>query len=119
MRTPAGTECPYYYEDFFRGRSVQECRLIARDAQRDPGPEQWRPSLCGRCEVPAILRANACSHMVLGARVARRWLGLTRRVVVYAVCTEHQVEVKNPYAGCGDCRPRTPTILNADVVEEE
>ena len=25
MRTPANTECPYYYEDFYRGRSAQEC----------------------------------------------------------------------------------------------
>ena len=30
MRTPAGTECPYYYADYYRGRSKQECRLIDR-----------------------------------------------------------------------------------------
>ena len=119
MHTPAGTECPYYYEDFFRGRSTQECRLIARDAQRNPDPERWRAGLCSHCQVPAILRANTCPYMVLGARVARRWLGLACRVEVYAVCAEHQVEVENPYAGCGHCRPRTPTILDAEVVEGE
>jgi hypothetical protein len=56
--------------------------------------------------------------MVLGARVVRRWLGLARRVEVYAVCTEHQVEVKNPYAGCGHCHPQTATILDAEVAKE-
>jgi hypothetical protein len=119
MRTPYGNECPYYYADFFRGRSSQECRLIARERSH-PGPESepWQPSLCKRCEVPAILRANACPHMVLGARVVRRWLGLARRVKVYAVCAEHQVEVENPYVGCGHCHPQAATILDAEVAKE-
>jgi hypothetical protein len=114
MRTPAGTECPYYYADFFRGRSTQECRLIAHNAQSEP----WRPNLCWRCAVPAILRANACPNLVLGARVVRRWLGLVRRVEVYAVCAEHHVEVQNPYVGCGHCHAPAATILDAEVKEE-
>ena len=28
MRTPAGKECRFYYQDYNRGRNVQECRLI-------------------------------------------------------------------------------------------
>lgn len=114
MRTPAGTECPHYYEDFTRGRSVQECRLIGRGARS----ERWEPRLCARCPVPAIRRANSCPHMVLKARVVRRWLGLSRRVEVDAVCVEHHVEVDNPYVGCGHCRPQAPSILDAVVAEE-
>ena len=54
MRTPAGVECGNYYEDFYRGRSVQECRLI----ERNPSSKQWEPKLCARCPVPGIVRAN-------------------------------------------------------------
>lgn len=115
MLTPAGAECPYYYEDFARGRSTQECRLIARNPHSDP----WQPKLCSACEVPAILRANGCTHMVLQGRVVRRWLGLVQRVEVYAVCSRNQIEVKDPYVGCGYCHSSAPSILNARVVEEE
>jgi len=114
MRTPAGTECRFYYADFHRGRSTQECRLIARNLRSEP----WQPHLCARCSVPDILRANACPNMVLEAQVARRWLGLVRRVEVYAVCTKYQVEVADPYVGCGHCHPQAATILGASEVKE-
>jgi hypothetical protein len=55
--------------------------------------------------------------MVLEARVARRWLGLGRSVKVYAVCSKYQVEVEDPYVGCGHCHPHAATILEADVKE--
>jgi hypothetical protein len=55
--------------------------------------------------------------MVLEARVVKRWLGFVRRVEVYAVCTEYQVEVENPYVGCGHCHPRAATILEAEVAD--
>ena len=55
MRTPAGTECPHYYEDFHRGRSTQECRLIDRNPQSLP----WTEAVCEKCSVPAIVRAIA------------------------------------------------------------
>jgi hypothetical protein len=115
MRTPSGADCPYYHQDFHRGRSTQECRLIARNPRSEP----WQPRLCRRCEAPAIRRANACPHMVLEARVERRWLGLVRRVEIYAVCAEHHVEVKNPYVGCGHCHPQAETILEAKGAGEE
>lgn len=108
MRTPAGSECPHYYEDFYRGRSTQECRLIGRDSHL-----AWEPKLCARCPVPSILRANGCPNMVLEARVVRRWLGLVRRVEVYAVCTEHHVEVTDPCVGCGHCHPQAAMIFEA------
>lgn len=109
MRTPAGQECRFYYEDFYRGSSTQECRLIAAN----PRSERWEPGLCARCPVPGILRANACPNMVLEGRVARRWFGLVRRVEVYAVCTERAVEVHDPYVGCGHCHPDTLTLVVA------
>ncbi len=111
MRTPAGDECRYYYEDYYRGRSTQECRLIASNPRSRP----WEPRLCARCPVPSILRANACPNMVLEGRVIRRWLGLVYRVEVYAVCTEYQVEVDDPYVGCGHCHSEGATILTAEM----
>jgi hypothetical protein len=114
VRTPAGIECPYYYEDYHRGRSTQECRLI----RLNPHSEAWEPKLCARCPVPGIKRANACPHMVLEARVVRRWFGLVHRVEVYAVCTEYEVEVKDPYVGCGHCHPEAPRLFEAIEARE-
>jgi hypothetical protein len=99
MITPAGEECRFYYEDFYRGRSTQECRLIARN----PDSEPWQPSLCSSCPVPGILRANASPHLALEGRVVKRFF-FQRRVEVYAVCTKHLVEVEDPHVGCPECR---------------
>jgi hypothetical protein len=98
MRTPAGTECRYYSEDFNRGRATQECRLI----QANPDSAPWRPGLCKTCPVPDILRANACPHMQLEAWVGRRWLVL-RQVRVRAFCTRTNQVVADPMVGCGHC----------------
>jgi hypothetical protein len=98
MRTPAGVECRFYYEDFNRGREIQECRLIADNPRSGP----WRPSLCKTCPVPAILRANACPNMVLEAWVGRRWL-ILGQVKVRAFCTLTQQPVAEPMVGCGHC----------------
>jgi hypothetical protein len=97
MRTPAGTECKYYYEDFHR-RNYQECRLIARN----PDSLSWTPDLCSQCAVPRILQANLCPHMLLKATVVRRLL-VQRRVVVEAFCEAKQVNVTEPMVGCGHC----------------
>ncbi|NLE99612.1 MAG: hypothetical protein GX601_01400 [Anaerolineales bacterium] len=86
---------------------------------RNPRSEKWASGLCARCPVPGILRANACPNMVLEARVVRRWLGLTRRVQVYAVCTERQVEVADPHVGCGHCHPQASVVLEAHAREEQ
>jgi hypothetical protein len=98
MRTPAGMECKYYYEDFNRGRDTQECRLI----DLDPRSELWRPNLCNTCPVPAILRGNACPNMVLEGWVGRRWL-VIRQVRVDARCTLTERPVTDPMVGCGHC----------------
>lgn len=104
MITPAGVECRYYYEDYFRGRERQECRLIAQN----PRSESWQPKLCNKCLVPGILRANACPNLVLEGRVEKGLLRLMRRVVVSAVCSKHLVEVKEPHVGCGHCHEERP-----------
>lgn len=103
MRTPAGVDCEFYYQDYHRGRGYQECRLIARDRTSEP----WRPGLCRTCPIPRILRANRCPNMALEARVKRR-LGLLRRVEVLAVCTLQQCQVKEPMVGCGECHRHRP-----------
>jgi hypothetical protein len=99
MITPAGTECRYYYQDYFRGRQRQECRLIGQNPQSEP----WRPELCKTCPVPGILRDNACPNLVLEARVTKGFLGLSRHVEVSAVCSKYLVDVREPHVGCGHC----------------
>ena len=99
MRTPAGTLCPFYYEDFHRGRSKQECRLI----DRTPSGGVYSPDLCAHCRVPRILMANACPNMVLEAKVTSRFFGLRKRVEISASCTRSLQIVKEPEIGCGQC----------------
>lgn len=98
MRTPAGVECKYYYEDFNRGRQIRECRLI----DLNPRSEPWQPSLCRACPVPAILRSNACPNMVLEGWVGRRWL-VVKQVKLSAYCRLHDLPVADPMVGCGHC----------------
>jgi hypothetical protein len=98
LRTPAGTECRYYYEDFHRGRQQRECRLIL--ANRDS--LDWQPDICAACAVPAILRANGSPHLRLHLGV-RKQLRLFTRLDVRASCAVHGREIDNPYLGCPDC----------------
>ncbi|MBN1564896.1 MAG: hypothetical protein JXA10_13700 [Anaerolineae bacterium] len=96
MRTPAGQECPHYYEDFNRGRSVQECRLV----NANPDSLSWRPQDCAQCPVPEILLANASRNMQLKLTIKLVWLGLKRKMDVTAWCLLHEIPIKNPYVGC-------------------
>ncbi len=107
MRTPAGSECPYYFEDFHRGRQVQTCRLIEDNASGG----RWAPELCARCPIPRITLANACPHMILEARVVSRLLGLRRGVEVSAYCTKSLQTVEEPEIGCGQCHEGFPAPL--------
>lgn len=101
MKTPAGFECRYFYGNYYRGRSQEECRLIGNAAP----PKNWTPDLCRTCPVPAIQRANACPNLVLTGEVERSWLGLKRRVKVNAHCTKSDQHVAEPEVGCGLCHP--------------
>ena len=87
MRTPAGTECKFFYANYFRGRNQQECRLIAAN----PASDRWSPGLCKGCPVPEILRTNACRHLILEAKVVKTWGGLNRKV---AVAPEHRRRIR-------------------------
>mgnify|MGYP005860990495 CR=1 FL=1 len=116
MITPAGKECRFYYEDFFRGSEVRECRLIARN----PHSEPWEPKLCARCPVPDILLANSSPHLALEAKVTRR-MRFWKQVEVQAYCTRHLQEIEDPYAGCPQCRIEAgrPSILDLPVSDDE
>ena len=98
MRTPYGVECRFYYEDYMRGRAMQECRLIAGNSQSGV----WKPRLCKSCPVPAILRANACPNMLLEGHIVRRWL-VIEQVQVGAYCRLAGAKVDDPMVGCGRC----------------
>jgi len=113
MITPDGTECRYYYADYYRGRKRQECRLVTQNPQSEP----WEPKLCSNCPVPDILRANACPHMVLEAGVKKGFLGLRRRVEVGAVCAKYLVAVPEPRVGCGHCHEERPGAAIFDLPE--
>ena len=111
MITPAGQECRYYYADYFRGREREECRLLGQN----PASEPWRPELCKSCPMPGILRANACTHLVLEGQVKKGFLGLSRKVEVSAVCSKHLVAVPEPKVGCGHCHEERPGAAIFDL----
>ncbi len=108
MKTPFGKECPYYYADYFRGKSTQECRLI----QANPSSDPWKPALCQSCPVPDILQANGSANLVLRARVSRSMLGLLQKVEITAHCREHHVEIANPKKGCDLCRAQAARLIS-------
>jgi hypothetical protein len=111
MKTPAGKECRYYYQDFHRGRHKQECRLL----KNAPGPG-WKPTDCQNCPVPEILWANASDNLELSAHINGGLLGLGRKVEVRAWCRKHDIEIIDPYVGCDRCAGERPSI--ADLIED-
>lgn len=113
MRTPAGTECIYYYEDFARGAKRQECRIAKR-----PGSIRWTPSDCARCTVPGILAANASPYLELRIRIERGALGIGRRVRVEAWCGEHGPIQCDPHTGCPQCNLDADRLLREAFKEE-
>ncbi|MBN1287306.1 MAG: hypothetical protein JXB47_18040 [Anaerolineae bacterium] len=115
MITPAGKECPHYYQDFHRGRSTQECRLIAANPESKP----WRSKDCANCPVPDILRANASPDLMLKAHIDNGFLGLGLigvRVAVEAYCDKHSRPIKDPYVGCDLCNAERPGL--AEILEQ-
>ena len=103
MRTPVGLECKYFFGDYFRGRSIEECRLLHASGQA------WKSDLCKSCPVPGIVRANACDFLQLTAKVTRPFsAAFMQRVEISAFCDKSQKAVKEPQIGCGDCHPLPP-----------
>lgn len=99
MRTPAGKECKYFYGDYYRGRNVEECRLL-----KDAGLE-WSPYMCEECPVPDILLANSCEFQKLTPRLKRPLLVLRPQVQISAYCSKTERSVEEPRIGCGECHP--------------
>ena len=103
MRTPAGFECKYFYGDYFRGRSVEECRLLQASGQK------WKSNFCKTCPAPAVGRANACEFLQLSARITRPFAAaFMERVEITAYCEKSNKTVNEPQVGCGDCHPIPP-----------
>jgi hypothetical protein len=114
MRTPAGKECSFYYEDFNRGRDIQECRLIERNRESPP----WSPRLCQNCPVPDVLLANACPNLVLDGEVVKRFFGLSQQVKVSGWCSEYFLDVEKPAIGCGHCHEHVGGSSIFDLLNE-
>lgn len=98
MKTPAGHECPHFYGDYFRGKNIEECRLLKAQGQA------WTRDLCKTCPVPEIARANSCQHLKLNAIVTRPFFALfQKRVQVNPFCEKTKRDVVEPQIGCGEC----------------
>jgi len=106
MRTPAGTECKFYHEDFYRGRNLQECRLVKANSES----MRWKPVDCAHCPVPDILAANASPNLELKLTIQPRLLGLGRTMVVEAYCFRHHIPIEDPYIGCPKCIEDRPGL---------
>ena len=102
MKTPAGTECKFFYGDYYRGRDHEECRLLG---------SSWRRDLCRTCPVPGIERANACEFMRLHGTVVRPLSAVfQRRVQVTTFCEKTERSGFDPHIGCGICHPVPPVF---------
>ncbi len=104
MITPAGKECRFYYQDFHRGHSAQECRLIDQNQKSEP----WKPDDCQTCPVPGILLANSSPDLVLEASIKKGFMGLNRKMTVKATCSRHLIDVPEPHIGCSKCAKEKP-----------
>ena len=115
MRTPGGKECRHYYEDFNRGRNLQECRLI----KENPDSLPWRPIDCSKCPVPDILNANASPSLTLQLTVKTRLLGFGRNQEVKAFCYGEEVPLAKAYTGCDDPSKRPSLDLFRKALEQD
>lgn len=106
MQTPAGKECRHYYEDYYRGRDVQECRLVKGNQES----LRWHPSDCAKCPVPDILNANASPDMELTLTIKKRLWGFGRHLNVRAHCIRHHTPIEDPYTGCPECNQARPGL---------
>lgn len=96
MNSKPRPNCRFYYEDYYRGREVQECRL-----PRSRNSLRWQRSVCDTCPVPAILRETDCAHLALEGTIRKRF-PFGERMEVFAVCTRHMVHLQDP-RHCPQC----------------
>jgi hypothetical protein len=110
MKTPAGTECEFFYGNYHRGQSSEECRLLGRK-QKD---QQWSRDLCFTCPIPRIQLANSCKNMIYHAVVRKKMFGFKRQVQISAYCSKNHIDVKTPEIGCGECHPIKDIFIQVD-----
>lgn len=110
MRTPAGKECPYFFGDYYRGRTREECRLLSTATPSLP----WKANLCKTCPVPEIALANACPDMVLQPGLERPLPLMPRQVKVHTYCNRSGKRGFDEHTGCGECH-----ILPAAFSEDQ
>jgi len=108
MKTPFGVECKYFYGDYFRGKNIEECRLL----NLSTGQGGWTSKLCKTCHAPQIQRSNGCEFMQLRGKVSGGFFGLSPRIEINAYCEKNQIAVKEPSLGCGSCHELQPFDLN-------
>lgn len=106
MRTPTGKECRYFYGDYYRGRSQEECRLLQAAAP----PLTWTSELCVSCPVPEILLANACQFMELRPKLERPFPFIKQQVKVSVSCVKNGRVGFDPHIGCGECHLLPPVF---------
>ncbi len=95
VKNPAGSECQYFYGDYYRGRQREECRLLRA---------AWAPDLCRTCPIPSIVRANDCEYLRLSVTIERSLrTAFQRRVRVTPSCTKSGRSGFDPHLGCGEC----------------
>jgi hypothetical protein len=110
MKTPYGSECKYFYGDYFRGKNIEECRLL----NLVNGQGGWTVKLCKSCPAPRIQSANGCEFMRLNGKLSGGFLGLSPHIVITAFCQNSQTEVKEPSIGCGKCHEFPSLEVNVD-----
>ena len=106
MINPAGKDCNYYYQDFMRGRSVQECRLTMHNVKS----ADWQPKDCDNCPVPEVLMSNFNPNLVLEGTIKKGMLGFGRKIEVRAFCSKHLIDIENPVSGCTECAKERPGL---------
>jgi hypothetical protein len=104
MRTPAGNECSYFYGNYYRGRSQEECRLLGSAST----PLQWKRELCNTCSVPGIQLANTCKYMVLIPKLTRKLPFGKQEVRIQTFCRKTERSAFDPHIGCGECHKLPP-----------
>ncbi len=84
--------CRYFYGDYFRGKNVEECRLL----EANPSNQRaWRRKLCDSCPVPETLITSNCRDLGLEAEVQRKFLR-EQVVITFSACTKHVLELDDP-----------------------
>jgi hypothetical protein len=104
MRTPAGKECSYFYGDYYRGRSLEECHLFTNASP----PLNWKRELCFSCPVPGIQLANTCQYMILIPKSVRKLPFGKQEVRVQTYCHKTERSGFDPHIGCGECHKLPP-----------